>query len=50
MIANNFKAKINEKAQFTGVNEHFEAIFNAEIGSKGGFAKASNNKLFFSTH
>ena len=34
MIAINFKTKINEKAQFTGVNEHFEAIFNEEIGSR----------------
>jgi hypothetical protein len=35
MITINFKAKINEKAQFTIVNEHFEVIFNVEIGSKG---------------
>ena len=48
MIAINFKVKINEKAQFTNVNEHFEAVFNVEIGSKGGFAKASINDSIYS--
>jgi len=28
------KAKIVEKAQFTGVNEHFETIFNAAMAKK----------------
>jgi len=28
------KAKIVEKAQFTGVNEHFETIFNAGMTEK----------------
>ncbi|GHC30365.1 hypothetical protein GCM10008094_23330 [Aidingimonas halophila] len=31
------KAKINEKAESTGVNEHFKAIFNAVLSSAGSF-------------
>jgi hypothetical protein len=40
---NKIKAKNAEKAQFTVVNEHFEAFFNENIGSRMGFAKASSN-------
>jgi len=35
------KAKIVEKAQFTSVNEHFEAIFNAAMAAKTTQAKLS---------
>jgi hypothetical protein len=38
---NKIEAKNAEKAQFTVVNEHFEAFFNEDIGSRMGFAKAS---------
>jgi hypothetical protein len=38
---NKIKAKNTEKAQFTVVNEHFEAFFNEDIESRMGFAKAS---------
>ena len=39
--ANKIETKNAEKAQFTGVDEHFEASFNEDIGSRMGFAKAS---------
>jgi hypothetical protein len=35
------KAKIGEKAQFTGVNEHFEPIFNAVLCQLRDFKTAS---------
>jgi len=35
------KEKIVEKAQFTSVNEHFEAIFNAAMAEKTTQAKLS---------
>jgi len=35
------KAKIVEKVQFTGVNEHFETIFNAAMAKKTTRAKVS---------
>jgi len=35
------KAKIDEKAQFTRVNEHFETIFNAAMVKKTTRAKLS---------
>ena len=42
---NKIEAKNAEKAQFTVVNEHFEAFFNEDIGSRMGFAKASDIDL-----
>lgn len=42
--ANKIETKNTEKAQFTGVNEHFEIFFNEDIGSRMVFEKASNKK------
>ena len=40
------KAKIGEKAEFTGVNEHFEPMFNAVLPSAGSFrTKPSTSQL-----
>lgn len=40
------KAKIVEKAEFTGVNEHFEPIFNVGMVEKTTRAKASKFKSY----
>ena len=48
--ANKIKAKNVEKAQFTGVNEHFEAFFNENIESRIGFAKVSKIKSLKQTY
>jgi hypothetical protein len=47
---NKIKAKNTEKAQFTVVNEHFEAFFNEDIGSRIGFPKASSIQLTINDH
>jgi hypothetical protein len=39
---NKIEVKNAKKAQFTVVNEHFEAFFNEDIGSRMRFAKASS--------
>ena len=40
-----FRSKILEKAQFTGVNEHFETIFNADMAEKTTRAKVSKRNV-----
>src|SRR5690625_7857765 len=39
------KAKMAEKAQFTGVNEHFEAIFNAAEATQIVFQQPARRKV-----